>query len=314
MAKFIVRRLGFALLTMLLVSMAVFFISEVVPLDVARNILGQFATDEQVAALRQKMGLDRPVTVRYAEWVGRLLRGDLGISTESGTPVAPLILRRTANSAILAATAFLAIMPTALILGILAGLWEGRLLDRIISVGGLVTTGIPPFASGVFLILIFALWLHWFPGTSALDTATWAYQVPSKLILPVLALMLADVGYVARMTRASVVEVMRTAYVRTAILKGLAYHRVVIHHALRNGLLAPITVMFLHINWLVGGLVVIESLFGFPGLGRLMLDAALNKNVPVIEAGAMVATLVAVWTQFAADVLYTLLNPRIRYG
>lgn len=313
MAPSILRRFGFLLLTMALVSAAVFFISEIVPLDVARNILGQFATDEQVAALRERMGLDRPAHVRYAEWLARLVQGDLGVSTLSGTPVVPLILRRVGNSAILAAVAFLAIMPLGLLLGTLAGLWEGRFLDRVISVGGLVSTSTPPFASGVVLILLFALWLQWLPGTSALDTETWAWEVPSKLALPVLALILADVGYVARMTRASVAEVMRTAYVRTAILKGLPFHRVVVHHVLRNALLAPITVVALHLNWLMGGLVVVESLFGFPGLGRLMLEAALNKDVPVIEAGALIATFIAVASQCAADITYTALNPRIRY-
>lgn len=313
MLAFVLRRLGFLLLTMALVSAAVFFISEIVPLDVARNILGGFATDEQVAALRERMGLDRPAHVRYGEWVARLLRGDLGVSTLSGTPVLPIILRRAGNSAILAAVAFLAIMPLGLSLGVLAGLREGRLVDRVISLGGLVSTSIPPFASGVVLILLFALWLPWLPGTSALATETWAWEVPSKLVLPVLALILADAGYVARMTRASVSEVMRTAYVRTAILKGLPFHRVVVRHVLRNALLAPVTVVALHLNWLMGGLVVLESLFGFPGLGRLMLEAALNKDVPVIEAGAIVATFVAVASQCAADVAYTALNPRIRY-
>lgn len=313
MLAFILRRLGFLLLTMALVSAAVFFISEIVPLDVARNILGEFATDEQVAALRERMGLDRPAHVRYGEWAARLLRGDLGVSTLSGTPVLPIILRRAGNSAVLAAAAFLAIMPLGLLLGVLAGLREGRLLDRAISLGGLITTSIPPFASGVVLIVLFALWLPWLPGTSALATETWAWEVPSKLILPVLALVLADAGYVARMTRASVSDVMGTAYVRTAILKGLPFHRVVLHHVLRNALLAPITVVALHLNWLMGGLVVLESLFAFPGLGRLMLDAALNKDVPVIEAGALVATFVAVASQCTADIAYTALNPRIRY-
>ena len=314
MSRFALRRAGFLILTLLLVSLAVFVISEIVPFDVARNILGQFATDEQVKILREKMGLDRAAHVRYAEWVAHLVRGDLGTSTQSGTPVRPLIVRRVGNSAILAALAFVAIMPLGLCLGVIAGLREGRLVDRLISVSGLVMTAIPPFASGVFLIMIFALWLRWLPGTSALDTETWAYEHPTKLILPVVALMLADVGYVARMTRASVAEVMRSSYVRTAILKGLPRRQVVLRHVLRNALLAPITVVMLHINWLMGGLVVVESLFGFPGLGRMMLEAALNKDVPLIEAGAMVAPCIAITSQCAADVVYTYLNPRIRYA
>lgn len=312
MGRYLLRRLLFMLVTMLAVSAIVFVISEVVPLDVARNILGPYASADSVEHLRTQMGLDLPLVTRYWRWLNRFVQGDLGMSTNYQAPVDSLLWRRLANSGILAGAAFVMIMPLALALGILAGMREGGRLDRLISVGSLVSTSVPTFASGVFLILIFTFWLDWLPGSSVLDRETWAFESPVKLIMPVLTLMLVDVGYVARMTRASMAEVMSSGYVRTAILKGLPYRRVIVRHALRNALLAPITVILLHINWLMGGIVVVESLFGFHGFGKMMLDASLNKDVAVIEAGALVAIAIAVGTQLLADLLYTALNPRIR--
>jgi peptide/nickel transport system permease protein len=312
MARFLLRRLLFMVVTMAAVSLIVFVISEVVPIDVARNILGPYASAESLEHLRKQMGLDLPVMTRYWRWLAHTLQGDLGVSTHYQAPVASLLWRRLANSAILGGSAFAMIMPLALLLGVMAGMREGGRLDRGISLASLVSTSVPTFASGVFLILIFTLWLGWLPGSSVLDRESWAYQAPLKLVMPVLTLMLVDVGYVARMTRASMAEVMASAYVRTAILKGLPRRRVIFRHALRNALLAPITVIMLHINWLMGGIVVVESLFGFHGFGRMMLDATLNKDVPVIEAGAMVAITVALGSQLLADLLYTTLNPRIR--
>jgi peptide/nickel transport system permease protein len=312
MLRFLARRLAFMLVTMLAVSAIVFVISEVVPFDVARNILGPYASDDSVEYLRKQMGLDKPVLVRYASWLTGFVQGDMGRSTHYAAPVSDLLTRRLVNSGILAGVAFALIMPLALAFGALAGMREGGRLDRAISMGSLVSTSVPTFASGVFLVMIFSFWLGWLPGSSVLDRETWAYQAPAKLVMPVLTLMLVDIGYVARMTRASMAEVMASAYVRTAVLKGLPRTRVIARHALRNALLAPITVIMLHVNWLMGGIVVVESLFGFHGFGRMMLDAALNKDVPVIEAGAMVAIAIAVSTQLVADLLYTALNPRIR--
>jgi peptide/nickel transport system permease protein len=432
MAKFIIRRLGFMLLTMLLVSIAIFLISEVAPGDVARHILGQFATPEQVELLRDQMGLDEPLYVRYADWLigndwrlnllidmplkhvkvseyddagwwaaaadgtlkqwkakkeeglfevrikpngereevpfdgwqtgengeaifwgvdnanhvvlwrqesleqkvgpasaGRgmteasgadyypirkgLIRGDPGISHRTNRPVGPTLIRRLRNSLTLAVIAFAFIMPIALLLGILAGLREGRPTDRTISIFSLITTSVPEFASGVFLILVFAFWLKILPGASVFTSDTAPWKEPKLLILPVLTLTLVEVGYVTRMTRASMIEVMNAPYIRTAFLKGLPYSRIVFQHAVRNALMAPITVIMLHVNWLVGGIVVVESVFGYPGLGMYLLDSALFKDVNAIEAGAMVMVALAVGTQLAADIIYTFLNPRIRY-
>ncbi|MBP7693815.1 MAG: ABC transporter permease subunit [Anaerolineales bacterium] len=243
-----------------------------------------------------------------------LLRGDPGVSFLTQRPVAETLSRRLVNTGYLAGIAFVFIMPLALALGLLAGLNEGKFLDRFLSISSLIATATPEFASGVFLVLIFASWLRWFPGSVALTTDTNIFENPKMLVLPIMTLTLVELGYVLRITRASMVEVMRTNYIRTAVLKGLPATRIVLRHALRNALMAPITVIMLHVNWLVGGLVVVESVFGFPGLGRLALDAALFKDVFVVEAVTMVLIVIAVVSQLLADIVYTFLNPRIRFA
>lgn len=242
-----------------------------------------------------------------------LLRGDPGMSLRTGRPVADLVFIRLRNSLVLAGVAFAVVMPVALMLGLLAGLKEGKALDRILSIGGMVFSVTPEFATGIFLILIFAFWLGLVPGATVFgEKAPWTR--PDMLILPVLTLTLVELGYVLRITRASMVEVMKAPYVRTAFLKGLPYWRIVFTHAVRNALMAPITVIMLHVNWLLGGIVIVEVIFGYPGLGSYLLDSALFKDFNAIEAGAMVLVAVAVGTQLVADVIYTFLNPRIRYA
>ena len=205
-------------------------------------------------------------------------------------------------------------MPLALVLGLVAGLNEGKFIDRLLSTSSLVATAMPEFASGIFLILIFSTWLKLFPGAVVVSNDTAIFKNPAMLVLPVLTLTLVELGYILRITRASMVEVMRTNYIRTAVLKGLPRWRIVFQHALRNALMAPITVIILHVNWLIGGIVVVEALFGYPGLGRYILEVALFKDIFGIEAAAMVLIVVAVGTQLGADLIYTYLNPRIRFS
>lgn len=242
-----------------------------------------------------------------------LLRGDPGVSLRTGRPVSDLLFTRLRNSLVLAGIAFVIVMPLALFLGLIAGLREGRLLDRTLSIGGMMFSVTPEFATGIFLILIFAFWLKLVPGATVFgEDAPWTR--PDMLILPVLTLTLIELGYVLRITRASMVDVMKAPYIRTAFLKGLPYWRVVTKHAIRNALMAPITVIMLHVNWLLGGIVVVEVIFGYPGLGSYLLDSALFKDFNAIEAGAIVLVAIAVGTQLLADIIYTFLNPRIRYG
>ncbi len=249
-----------------------------------------------------------------------LLRGDPGISFFTRRPVAETLVPRLRNTAVLAGLAFAVVMPIALLLGLIAGLNEGRWIDRLLSITSLAATATPEFASGVFLILLFsaAFVRHTLgiqlPTAVVVSSERAILEKPQMLILPVMTLTLVELGYVLRITRASMVEVMRTNYIRTAVLKGLPRFRIVFKHALKNALFAPITVIMLHVNWLVGGIVVVETLFGFPGLGRYVLEAALFKDVFAIEAAAMLLVVIAVGTQLVADIVYTYLNPRIRYA
>lgn len=242
-----------------------------------------------------------------------LLRGDPGLSLRTGRPVADLLFTRLRNSLVLAGIAFIIVMPLALALGLIAGIKEGKALDRVLSIGGMMFSVTPEFTTGIFLILIFAFWLKLVPGATVFgEKAPWSR--PDMLVLPVLTLTLIELGYVLRITRASMVEVMKAPYIRTAFLKGLPYWHVVTKHAVRNALMAPITVIMLHVNWLLGGIVVVEVIFGYPGLGSYLLESALFKDFNAIEAGAIILVTVAVGTQLLADIIYTFLNPRIRYS
>lgn len=250
--------------------------------------------------------------VEYIPLQKGLLRGDPGLSLRTGRPVADLLFTRLRNSLVLAGIAFAIVMPIALVLGLIAGLNEGKTIDRVLSIGGMMFSVTPEFATGIFLILIFAFWLEWVPGATVFgEQAPW--QRPEMLILPVLTLTLIELGYVLRITRASMSDVMKAPYIRTAYLKGLPRRRVVFKHAIRNALMSPITVIMLHVNWLLGGIVVVEVIFGYPGLGSYLLDSALFKDFNAIEGGAMILVAVAVGTQLIADIIYTFLNPRIRY-
>ena len=251
--------------------------------------------------------------VEYIPLKKGFLRGDPGISLRTGRPVAKSLFVRLRNSLVLAGIAFVIVMPLALLLGIIAGLREGSFKDRFLSIFGMSFSVIPEFATGIFLILIMSTWLDLVPGAAVFgEKAPW--ERPDMLILPVLTLTLIELGYVLRITRASMVEVMRSAYIRTAFLKGLPTVKVIFVHAVRNALIAPITVIMLHVNWLMGGIVIVEVVFGYPGLGQYLLDSALYKDINAIEAGTMIMVLIAVGTQLIADILYTFLNPRIRYS
>ncbi len=433
MARFLMRSVISTIVTMLIVSITLFFLLEVGTGDVTLKILGVFSTEEQRASYRAQLGLDQPAWLRYVDWLAGndwrakrqvgyplvsianpqaneqewwanvdgqltrwrmeegqllaihrqpdgsgvtqsvsggwtidpetgneqfwgvdeknraakwlrgagatvfvktktgmtevtdgahefiplrkgLLRGDAGLSLQTGRPVSATLGTRVRNTGILAGAAFLFIMPLALFFGILAGINEGKPFDRIISITSLGATATPEFVTGVFLILILGIWLKVLPAVSVFLTDDAIFENPTLLALPVLTLTAVELGYVARMTRASMVEVMGSPYIRTAILKGMPYWRVVTRHAIRNALMAPITIIMLHVNWLVGGLVVVEAIFGFPGLGKYIYDAAIFGDFNAVEAAAMLTVTIAVATRLIGDLAYTLLNPRIRYA
>ena len=313
MLRFLLNRLWTMLLTMLVISILVFFIAEVVPIDPAQNALGRYASEQKVDELREKMGLNRPVLVRYVDWITSALRGDFGESIHFRRPVSELIALRLGRSLTLAAMAFAFMIPVGLALGCIAGITEGKPLDRIISLGSSVAVSIPPFAGGIFFIVIFAIWLRWLPGASIPDPDASFLEFFPKLILPILTLSLDEIGYLARFTRVTMAEVMESDYIRTAVLKGIPTGKVIWRHALRNAFIAPFTAIMLHINWLIGGVVVVEVLFNYPGLGSLILESAMRNDIILLEAGTLVLTFVAVSSQVIGDIGLYFMNPRIRF-
>ncbi|MFQ5467854.1 MAG: ABC transporter permease, partial [Kiloniellaceae bacterium] len=252
----------------------------------------------------------QPVYVRYFDWLGNFLIGNFGDSIRFKVPVGQILWPRLGNTGILGLATMGVVVPLSLALGVLAGMSEGSKLDRTISVTSIVTTSVPEFASAVLLSAIFVFYLDLLPGTSSMSDGFSLVQ----LIMPAMVLVLYDFGYVTRMTRASMAEVMMTNYIRTAVLKGLPYRAVIMRHALRNALIAPFTVIMLQINWLLSGVIVVEFFFAYKGFGALLLEASLNQDIFLIEACAMIAVFVAVATQTIADLGYTYLNPRIRFA
>jgi peptide/nickel transport system permease protein len=310
MLIFVLKRIGFMLLTMVLVSILLFLLLEIDIRGVATMVLGPYSSEEQRDIWLQQNGYLDPLYERYLRWLGNFVTGDFGESIRFKTPVSEILWPRLWNTAILGFWTFAVMIPISLILGILAGMKEGSKLDRSISVTSIITTSVPEFASAVFLSTIFVFWWKLLPGTSSMSDG-FNFR---ELMLPVMVLVIYDFGYVARMTRASMAEVMTTHYIRTAVLKGLPYRKVILKHALRNALIAPFTVIMLQINWLLSGVIVVEFAFAYKGFGALLLEASLTSDIFMIEACAMVAVFVAVATQTLADVGYTYLNPRIRFS
>jgi peptide/nickel transport system permease protein len=310
MLVFILKRLGYTALTMIAVSILLFLLLEISPGNVATKVLGPYSNEEQRNLWLEAHGYFEPLYVRYFTWLANFVTGDFGESIRFKVPVSQVLWPRLGNTAILGLATFAVMIPLSLVLGVLAGMREGSKLDRTISVTSIATTSVPEFASTVFVSAIFVFWLKLLPGTS---TMTDGFSL-RQLVLPVMVLVLYDFGYVARMTRASMAEVMTTAYIRTAVLKGLPYKQVILKHALRNALIAPFTVIMLQLNWLLSGVIVVEFFFAYKGFGALLLEASLNQDIFVIEACAMVAVFVAVGSQTIADIGYTYLNPRIRFA
>lgn len=316
MLPLIGKRLVQMLLIMVVASLVLFFIfdSDQFKKKIAVNELGGFAvsalSDADYQQWLANKGLDVPFVERYARWVGGVLRGDFGHSFEKNTDVGPLLWDRLKNTGILAFWVFALMIPLSLVLGVIAGMKEGGKRDRIVSFVAVFTTSIPEIATAILLTVFLALGLGWLPTKSSMMHGF----DPWELVLPVLTLVIYSFGYVARMTRASMAEVMTSQYIRTAVLKGLPQSRVIMRHALRNALIAPFTVIVLQLNWLLSGVVVVEVFFEYNGFGKLLLEAALFGDIYVVQAATFVAVIVAVLSQIVSDVGYMLLNPRIRFG
>lgn len=313
MMRFLLRRLGFMALTLFIVSIVIFGVTELLPGDVAVMILGSEATDETLAAMRSRLGLDQPATTRYLDWLGDAARGDFGESLRMRTEVGPLVLERLKNSLALAGLAFVVGVPLALGLGIVAGLRKDTPVDKAITITTLLGISVPEFVIGSVLIILFASILPIFPASSLIDPKANPLESLPVLVLPAATLVLVTLAHTARMTRASVIRVMRTDYVRTAILKGMPRSRVIFRHVLPNALLPSITIIAINIGWMIGGLIVVETVFGYPGLGQLMIFAVTNRDVPLVQAVALLVASIYAVANLGADLLYAALNPRIRY-
>lgn len=314
MTRFILRRVGLAVITLFLISILIFIGTQLLPGDVGRRVLGPFATQEAVDALNARLGTDRPLLVQYGDWITSALRGDLGFSISFSRPVNDLVATRLVNSAKLAALAFAIVVPLSIIGGVVAALNRDKLTDRFITLGGLSATVIPEFVSGIVVILVFSILLGWFPvSATAPDGAGFLTQL-RHLILPAIPLVLVLFGYIARITRAGVIEALDADYTRTAVLKGLPKERVIRSEVLRNALLPTIAVVASQVGYLIGGLVVVEVLFNYQGIGRLLFDAAQQADFPLLAGGVLVVAVAFQLSMLLADLAYGWLNPRIRLG
>ena len=312
MSKYITRRIGFLLLTLLLTSMIVFVITQYVPGDVARVVLGREAGEEALQAFREEFGLNDPLLVQYLNWLTDFVTGDWGISLSTKTEIRPLVMERLGNSLMLAGVALLIAVPLSIFLGVMAGLNENKAVDSTISIGSLSVVGLPEFITGLLLIQIFAVWLDILPANSSIEPDATFFEALPQLILPALTATLVLLAYISRMTRAGVIEELKRPYVRTATLKGLPRRTVINKHILRNALLPTITVIAISVGWLISGLIVIENVFNYPGLGRLLVFAIDRRDLPLIQAITMVTVVIFVVANLVADLLYAYLNPRIR--
>jgi peptide/nickel transport system permease protein len=316
MTLLLARRLGQMLLIMAFASFLLFVIfdTDEFKKKIAVAELGGFAvsalSDEAYREWLAEKGLDVPFYQRYFDWMGNVLSGDFGHSFEKNTAVGPLLADRLGNTAILAFWVFALMIPLSLVTGVLAGMREGSPTDRTLSFVSVFTTSIPEIATAILLTVFLALGLGWLPAKSAMIQGF----DPWQLVLPVLTLVLYGFGYIARMTRASMAEVMTSNYIRTAVLKGLPYRRVVLGHALRNALIAPFTVIVLQLNWLLSGVVVVEVFFEYDGFGKMLLEAALFGDIYVVQGATLIAVVVACSSQIISDLGYTFLNPRIRFS
>jgi len=312
MMSYVLRRVGLALLTLFLLSIIIFFAGEVLPGNPGRAILGPFAAESAVKALDQQLGVNRPILTQYWTWLTGILHGDLGTSYQFRAPVSTFLWPALGRSLKLAAVAFVIVVPVSIVGGVLAALYRGRLVDRSISVAGLSLSTVPEFVSGIVLIVVFAIGLKWLPVSANAPAGSSPLTQLRYLILPAIALVLILFGYIARMARAGTIEALDSDYVRTATLKGLPRSVVIRRHVLRNSLLPTITVIATQTGYLIGGLVVVETLFNYPGLGRLIFTAVTDKDFPMLEAGVLVIGVVYLLATLVADILYTVLNPRIR--
>lgn len=319
MFRYILRRLGFLLLTVLLTSLIIFAVTQWLPGDVCRIILGREVGEQALAACREELGLNEPLAIQYVNWLRNFASGDWGQSFSTRSAIRPVVLERVGNSLMLAAVTLVISIPLAVSLGVVAGLNENKFVDNAINVFSLSVVGLPEFVTGLVLIQIFSFELRKrglpsLPANSSIRPEAGFSEALPMLILPAVTATLVLLAYIARLTRAGVIEELKMPYVRTADLKGLPRSTVIFKHVLRNALLPTITIIAISFGWLISGLVVIENVFNYPGLGRLLVFAIDRRDLPLMQAVVMVTVVGFATANLIADLLYGVLNPRIRLG
>jgi peptide/nickel transport system permease protein len=312
--KLVIMRIGMAAITLLLVSLIVFSILEILPGDVATRILGRDATPESLDVLRNELGLNRPALTRYLTWLGELLRGDLGRSLVSNRPVADILGMRIYNTMLLSLYAFLVYLPLTTVPALLQAIWRDRPIDHVFSIVTLILLSMPDFLLATILLFTFVVVIPVLPAMSLVDESSSAWDYFRAMTLPAVTLAIVMAVYAVRMLRDNLIEVLDSDYIRMAELKGLSAGRVLVRHALPNALSPTLNVTALNLAYLVGGVVVVERVFSYPGFGNLLVDSLQLRDLPVIESTVMIAALVYVLANLLADVTGILLNPRLRTG
>jgi len=314
MVAYIVRRLGTVMVIMLAMSLLVFLATHALPSNTAALILGQYSTPETQAALEHKLGLDLPLPVQYWHWAKGMLEGDMGQSLVMERPVAPMLWDALSRSAILAVSAMAVVSTLGLTLGVVAAVWRGRWPDHAASIFTYFGVSLPEFYWGLVFILVFCSTFHLLPSSGYANLSDGFGPFIAHIVLPVATLALTLLAHVARLTRSSMVEALESMYVKVARARGLPERLVIVRHALRNALIPSITVLAQDFGFLIGGIVAVETVFAYPGLGRMLVGALERQDLPLMQAAILVLTGVYCLANLTADLLYGVANPRIRYG
>ena len=313
MTQLILRRLGIGLVTLWVVSLMLFAGTELLPGDVAQAILGQSATPENLAAIRNQLSLDRPASQRYVEWLSGMLRGDFGISLSAQAPVWNLIAERLGNTLMLASLTAVFAVPLALALGLSAAMVPGTLWDRTVSVGSLLVISVPEFFLATLFVLVFAVTLRWLPAQARVVEYRSFGELLWSLAMPIVTLTAAILAHMSRMTRAAVLNVMGAPYIEMAILKGVPRRRLVLRHALPNAVGPIVNVIALNLAYLVSGIVVVETIFNYPGLARLTVDAVAKRDMPLLQGCVALFCVAYILLILIADIVSVVTNPKLRY-
>ena len=312
MTQMVLRRIAIGFATLIVVSVIVFLATSILPGDVAQIILGQSATPETLAALRAELGMDQPGYVRYFSWLGNMMSGDLGISKAGGATIASLIGGRLGNTMTMAALVSLISIPLSIVLGLWAAMHPGTWLDRIVTFCTLSTISVPEFFIATVLVLILAVELHWLPSTAYLTGDESFFELLRALAMPLITLVIVVSAQMIRMTRAGILNVMSSPYIEMAILKGVPRKRIILRHAFFNAIGPIVNVIALNLAYLVSGVVIVETIFAYPGLAKLMVDGVQTRDLPLVQACAMIFCGTYVVLIILADVASILSNPRLR--